>query len=92
MKEREKIEVDLDKVVELYCFINNSIQVVPRFSLWSYLFGGSVRDDAIEDYFASIKGRIVDILDSGLKERSGLVRTVSPFRVEVGEIKKHLKS
>lgn len=86
-----KIEVSVDKLIMLYCNMNNSLHGKSRKSLWDFLFGKKDHDDEIETFFSTIKGQVVDIIDTGLKEQSGLVREITPFVVKPDDIKKYLK-
>lgn len=92
MKPNDTIEVSVDKLVQLYCNFNNGLNGKNRKSLWRSLFANQEPDTDIETYFATLKGQVVDIIDSGLKEKSGLSREMSPFVLKPDDVKKYLKS
>ena len=87
----DKIEVSLDKLVQLYCNLNNGLNGKTRKSLWRSLFSENEPDADIETYFCNLKAQVVDIMDTGLKEHSGLAREITPFVVKPDDVKKYLK-
>ena len=87
---KQELTVDASKLINLYCQINN-MTIGKRKKRWYEYLIKNNDDEDIEEYFSTLMSLTVDLIDSALKDKSGLAREIVPAYLETKSIKILLK-